>query len=776
MATVTPTRHDPSEATMEQPGGGSHRPGDLGLDVDLRDDAPDDHPADTPAATRTIGAPVELPTTSPPIGGVLVPGTPPPRGPQPRTASLDILRFHPDADADVRYLNRELSWLQFNERVLALAEDRDLQLLERAKFLAIFQANLDEFFQVRVAGLKEQVAAEVTGSNPDRLTPAEQLAAIDELVTELSVRHATVFRDEVVPALAEQGIRYSEWEELDDEDREHLVTIFEDQVFPVLTPLAVDPAHPFPYISNLSLNLAVLVRDPSATETRFARVKVPPVLPRFVVLPDGERFVPLEQVIAAHLDRLFPGLEVVEHHAFRVTRNADFEVEEEEADDLLQAIESELTRRRFGRVVRLEVEPDMTEPVLELLIRELEIDRHDVIVLPSPLDLSGLWALYDLERPDLRYPPFLPTTQARLVPAQGEALDLFAALRDGDVLVQHPYDSFATSTQAFIEEAARDPHVLAIKVTLYRTSGPGSPVIKALLDAAEAGKQVVALVELKARFDEEANIVWARALEEAGVHVAYGVVGLKTHTKICLVARNESGRIRRYAHIGTGNYNDKTARIYEDIGLLTADQELGADLTDLFNVLTGYSRQRAYRKLVTAPTMFRSRMLELIHRETEAPDGAIVGKMNSLVDAELIDALYEASRAGTSIDLIVRGICCLRPGVDGRSEHIRVRSIVGRYLEHSRIYRFGSEARGYDYLIGSGDWMPRNLDRRVEALAPVEDPDLEARLEEVLQVSLADDLLAWELGPDAVWRRVPTRIGVDAHLTLQERARHRGPR
>jgi polyphosphate kinase len=768
---------------------GEPQRGDVELDVDLRDlglgrpgeraparpDGGSSERRPTPAGQPAqVEAPVELPGPSRAAGEVLVPGTPPPRQPQPRTESVGILRFHADDASDVRYLNRELSWLQFNERVLALAEDPDLELLERAKFLAIFQSNLDEFFQVRVAGLKEQVAAEVTGKNPDRLTPTDQLVAIDELVTVLSVRHARVFREEVIPALGEEGIRYSEWAELDDDDRKHLVTIFEDQVFPVLTPLAVDPAHPFPYISNLSLNLAVLVRDPASTETRFARVKVPPVLPRFVVLPDGERFVPLEQVIAAHLDRLFPGLEVVEHHAFRVTRNADFEVEEEEADDLLLAIESELTRRRFGRVVRLEVEPDMTEPVLELLIRELEIDRDDVIVLPSPLDLSGLWALYDLDRPDLKYPVFLPTTQPRLVPLQGEELDLFATLRDGDVLVQHPYDSFTTSTQAFIEQAARDPSVLAIKVTLYRTSGPGSPVIKALLDAAEAGKQVVALVELKARFDEEANIVWARALEEAGVHVAYGVVGLKTHTKISLVVRDEGGRIRRYAHVGTGNYNDKTARIYEDIGLLTADPDLGADLTDLFNVLTGYARQRAYRKLVTAPTLFRPRMLELIHREMDAPDGAIVAKMNSLVDAEMIDALYEASRAGTPIDLIVRGICCLRPGVPGRSETIRVRSVVGRYLEHSRIYRFGSEARGYDYLIGSGDWMPRNLDRRVEALTPVEDPGLKARLEEILQVGLADDLLAWELGPDAVWRRVVTRIGVDTHRTLQERARHRG--
>ncbi len=712
----------------------------------------------------------------PAVPHALVPGTPPPQQPHPRPVTLGILPYHHGDESDVRYVNRELSWLQFNERVLALAEDPNLALLERAKFLAIFQTNLDEFFQVRVAGLKEQLAAEVTGKNPDRLSPAEQLQAIGEVVNELSVRHATMFRDELIPALSEEGVRYSEWQELDDDDRQHLVAIFEDQVFPVLTPLAVDPAHPFPYISNLSLNLAVLVRHPGTTETRFARVKVPPVLPRFLVLPDGVRFVPLEQVIAAHLHRLFPGLEVVEQHAFRVTRNADFEVEEEEADDLLLAIESELTRRRFGRVVRLEVEPDMTAPVLELLVRELEIEHDDVIVLPSPLDLSGLWALYDLDRPDLKYGAFKPTTQTRLVPIAGEDLDLFAVLLDGDILLQHPYDSFTTSTQAFIETAARDPDVLAIKVTLYRTSGPGSPVIRALLDAAEAGKQVVALVELKARFDEEANIVWARALEEAGVHVAYGVVGLKTHTKICLVVRKEGGRVRRYAHVGTGNYNDKTARIYEDIGLLTADPALGADLTDLFNVLTGYARQRTYRRLVTAPTQFRLRMLELIHREMEAPDGSILCKMNSLVDAELIDALYDASRAGTPVDLVVRGICCLLPGVPGRSETIRVRSVVGRYLEHSRIYRFGSEERGYDYLIGSGDWMPRNLDRRVEALAPVEDPELKLRLEEILQVALADDLLAWELGSDGIWRRVPTRVGVESHLTLQERARHRSTR
>jgi polyphosphate kinase len=721
----------------------------------------------------------ERPTTTPEHPrkpATFVPGRVPDRGPQPRQRTRAILDLHPAEDDEVRHLNRELSWLQFDERVLALAEDPELPLLERAKFLAIFSSNLDEFYQVRVAGLLEQAAAGVTGSGADGMDPVDQLQAIDVYASELARRQAQLFHDEVVPALDAEGIRLSGWDALDDDDREHLVTIFEEQVFPVLTPLAVDPAHPFPYISNLSLNLAVVVRDPDDGDQHFARIKVPPILPRFVVLPDGERFVPLERVIAAHLDRLFPGWEIVEHHAFRVTRNADFEIEEEEADDLLLAIESELTRRRFGRVVRLEVEPDMTDEVLDLLVRELEIEHDAVITLPGPLDLSGLWALYDLDRPDLKQAPLPPTTQPRLSTSPGDELDLFGALRQGDVLVQHPYDSFATSVQAFVETAAHDPKVLAIKITLYRTSGPGSPIINALLDAAEEGKQVVALVELKARFDEEANIEWARALEEAGVHVAYGVVGLKTHTKTCLVVRDDGDRVRRYAHLGTGNYNDKTARIYEDVGILTADPALGADLTDLFNVLTGYSRQSSYRDLVVAPMNFRERMLELIAREAAADDGRIVAKMNSLVDSQIIDALYEASAAGTPVDLIVRGICCLRPGVAGVSERIRVRSIVGRYLEHSRIYRFGSEARGYDYLIGSGDWMPRNLDRRVEALAPVTDPVLQSRLEEILQVNLADDLLAWELRPDTTWRRVPVVQGVDTHLTLHERARERSGR
>ncbi|MEX2503483.1 MAG: RNA degradosome polyphosphate kinase [Egicoccus sp.] len=694
---------------------------------------------------------------------------------RPPGSTRSILEHHPvGPDGEVRHLNRELSWLQFDERVLALAENPDLPLLERTQFLAIFTSNLDEFFQVRVAGLREQVSAGATGSGADGMTPASQLAVIDLLAAGLSERAARLFGEDLVHRLADEGIRFSNWADLDDGDRAHLVEVFEDQIFPVLTPLAVDPAHPFPYLSNLSLNLAVIVRDPDDGERRFARIKVPPLLPRFVVLPDGERFVPVEQVIAAHLDRLFSGLEVLEHHVFRVTRNADFEVEEDEADDLLLAIETELTRRRFGSLVRLEIEPEMSDAVLDLLLRELEITRADVTSLPGPIDLSGLFALHGLDRPDLKYPSAHSVTQPRLsAAASGEHQDLFATLRDGDILVQHPYDSFTTSVRQFLETAATDPRVLAIKITLYRTSGPSSPISQALLDAAAEGKQVVALVELKARFDEEANIEWARVLEEAGVHVAYGVVGLKTHTKVCLVVRDDGDRVRRYAHIGTGNYNDKTARLYEDLGLLTADPDIGADLSELFNVLTGYSRQSDYRKLIVAPTAFRPRMLELIERERDAEDGHIMAKMNSLVDARLIEALYDASQAGTPVDLIVRGVCCLRPGVPGMSERIRVRSIVGRFLEHSRIYRFGSPARGYDYVIGSGDWMPRNLDRRVEAIVPVTEPVLQARLEEILQTCLDDDVLAWELHPDSVWRRVPERRGVDTHATLSERARQR---
>ena len=706
---------------------------------------------------------------------VLIPGSVPAGADARRSESLSILPWHPD---DTRFLNRELSWLQFDERVLAIAEDATLPLLERVKFVAIFTSNLDEFFQVRVAGLHEQVAVEAVGNNADGISPAEQLVAIDAMVRRVTARQATLVNSDLLPALEDEGIAIVGDHQVTPAERAHLDRLFEDLVFPVLTPLAVDPAHPFPYISNLSLNLAVRLRDTDGDE-RFARVKIPPVLPRLVALPGDARharFVPLESIIAARLDRLFPGVEVLDHHTFRVTRNADFEVEEEEADDLLLAIESELSRRRFGRAVRLEIEPAMSDEVRELLVRELETAERDVHVLPAPLGLSGLMALTDLDRPDLKLPTMTPVTATELATAPGEETDLFAVLRERDVLVHHPYDAFATSVQAFIEQAADDPDVLAIKITLYRTSGPGSPIIRALLDAAEAGKQVVALVELKARFDEEANIVWARALEEAGVHVAYGVVGLKTHTKIALVVRQEGAAVRRYVHLGTGNYNDQTARAYEDLGLLTSDPELGADLSDLFNVLTGYARQPSYRRLVVAPEGFRSRITELIAREAAAEDGHIVIKANALVDPDIIDALYDASQRGTRIELQVRGICALRPGVPGLSERITVRSIVGRFLEHSRIYRFGSEARGIDRLIGSGDLMPRNLDRRVEALAPVDDPRLAARLDEVLEVGRNDDLLAWDLGPDSVWRRATARTGVETHATLQERARRRSER
>ena len=690
-----------------------------------------------------------------------------------RPSTRPVLDDHPPVTGPRRLFNRELSWLGFNERVLALAGRDDVPWLERAKFLAIFTSNLDEFFQVRVSGLMEQVAAGLTREAADGMRPADQLAAIRTYVLALAAEQSRLFHDEVVPGLADQGVRFSNWSSLDGDDREWLVHEFEETVFPVLTPLAVDPAHPFPYISNLSLNLAVVVRDPDDGETRFARVKVPPILPRFVVMPDGERFVPLEQVIAAHLDRLFPGLEILEHHAFRVTRNADFEVEEDEADDLMLAIESELNRRRFGRVVRLEIEPDMPDNVLELLTRELDIDDDRVYRVSGPLGLDGLWALYDVDRSDLKYDAFLPVVPHRLTTLSGDEADVFAALRRGDVLLHHPYDSFGASVQHFIDAAARDPHVLAIKITLYRTSGPGSPLVRSLIKAAEEGKQVVALVELKARFDEEANIEWARVLEEVGVHVAYGVVGLKTHTKIALVVRKEGDRVRRYCHLGTGNYNDKTARIYEDIGLLTADPALGSDLTDLFNVLTGYGRQSAYRKLVTAPSTFRPRILDYIRRETEADDGHIVMKMNSLVDEEMVEALYTASRAGTPVDLVVRGICCLRPGVPGQSDNIRVRSVVGRYLEHSRIFRFGSPERGIDYLIGSGDLMPRNLNRRVEAITPIVGRELQERLDEILDTLLEDDVLAWELRPDGSWTRVPMVDGVDTHEHLQALALQR---
>jgi polyphosphate kinase len=702
-------------------------------------------------------------------------GAPP--APRPHTGGATPSPLHDD---DQRYVNRELSWLDFNARVLAMAERDDVPLLERAKFLAIFSQNLDEFFQVRVAGLKDQVAAGIGSPGAEGLSPNQQLDAVRARCTSLVEQQNRLFLDRVSPGLSAAGIHLSDWDELDEDDREYLVDVFEQDIFPVLTPLAVDPGHPFPYISNLSLNLAVMVRDPDTRERRFARVKVPNNYPRFVVMPDGERYVPLEQVIAEHLGALFPGMEIGAHHPFRVTRNSDLTLEEEEADDLLAAVEMELRRRRFGRAVRLEVAAGIDDETLALLTRELDLGPSDVYVVEGPIDLSGLWNVWDLPRSDLRDDPFTSVTQPRLAHVEDEAFDIFTRISEGDILVHHPYDSFTTSVVAFLRAAAADRHVVAIKQTLYRTSAD-SAIIKALIRAAEAGKQVAALVELKARFDEQANVTWARALEQAGVHVVYGLVGLKTHAKTSLVVRQEVDGIRRYCHIGTGNYNERTARLYEDLGLLTCDPEIGADLTQLFNYLTGYGRQEQFRKLLVAPGPLRPRLAELIAAEAEAPEGTgrIVLKLNSLVDTEMIDALYAASQAGVEIDLLVRGMCSLRAGVPGLSERIRVRSIVGRFLEHSRIYYFanGDGPGRPTYLIGSADVMPRNLDRRVEAVVPVGDPELQARLQSIIDVNLADDDLAWTMQPDGSYQRVSSGPGeCNTHATLRRQAAERARR
>ncbi|MGA7049761.1 MAG: RNA degradosome polyphosphate kinase, partial [Mycobacterium sp.] len=593
-----------------------------------------------------------------------------------------------------RYLNRELSWLDFNARVLALAADTSLPLLDRAKFLAIFASNLDEFYMVRVAGLKRRDEMGLSVRSADGLTPREQLARIGEQTQRIATRHARVFLDSVRPALAEEGIYIVTWADLDHAEREELSTYFTEQVFPVLTPLAVDPAHPFPFVSGLSLNLAVTVKQPEDGTKHFARVKVPDNVDRFVELkkrdgangadgPGEVRYLPLEELIAAFLPVLFPGMEIVEHHTFRITRNADYEVEEDRDEDLLQALERELARRRFGSPVRLEIADNMTESMLELLLRELDVNPGDVIEVPGLLDLSSLWQIYGIDRPGLKDPTFVPATNPAFADRETPR-SIFATLREGDVLLHHPYDSFSTSVQRFIELAAADPNVMAIKQTLYRTSGD-SPIVRALIAAAEAGKQVVAMVEIKARFDEQANIRWARALEQAGVHVVYGYVGLKTHCKTCLVVRREGSAIRRYCHVGTGNYNGKTARLYEDVGLLTASPEIGADLTDLFNSLTGYSRKVSYRNLLVAPHSIRAGIIERVELEIAAHrehgGGRIRMKMNALVDEQVIDALYRASQAGVRVEVVVRGICALRPGVQGFSENIAVRSILGQFLE-----------------------------------------------------------------------------------------------
>ncbi|MEV0002045.1 RNA degradosome polyphosphate kinase [Micromonospora sp. NPDC050980] len=657
-----------------------------------------------------------------------------------------------------RFLNRELSWLDFNARVLALAEDPRTPLLERAKFLAIFAGNLDEFYMVRVAGLKRRLSAGLPVRGGDRLPLRTQLELITEKAADLVARHAACFVDDVLPRLAEEDVRILRWSELDDAERERLRTWFREHIFPVLTPLAVDPAHPFPYISGRSLNLAVAVRDPDGGSELFARVKVPNNVPRFVrVARDrpGVRFLPVEDLISVHLGQLFSGMQVVECHLFRVTRNAEVEVDEDRDEDLLQALERELARRRFGPPVRLEVAASISDHMLELLVRELDVDDHDVLRVRGLLDLSALWQVYgEADRPELKDRPFVPATHPRLT--EGEVpRSVFATLRDGDVLVHHPYHSFATSVQRFVEQAAADPNVLAIKQTLYRTSGD-SPIVDALVDAAAAGKQVVVLVELKARFDEVANIGWARTLERAGCHVVYGLVGLKTHCKTALVVRQEGNQIRRYCHIGTGNYHPKTARLYEDFGMLTADPEIGADLTDLFNVLTGYSRQTAFRRLLVAPQGIRSGLIERIDREIEhvrlGMPGLVQFKVNALVDEEITDALYRASRAGVHVDLLIRGMCMLRPGVPGLSENIRVRSILGRFLEHSRIFRFGNNGDA-EFWMGSADLMHRNLDRRVEALVQVSDPVARAELDHVLAAAFEPEVDAFELAADGTWHR-----------------------
>ncbi|CAN5919857.1 RNA degradosome polyphosphate kinase [soil metagenome] len=683
----------------------------------------------------------------------------------------------PPGLGSARYLNRELSNMAFNARVLAVATDKRRPLLERAKFLAIFGTNNDEFFQKRVGSLREQATTGAETVSPDQIPPAEQLQAVRSYAQQLADQQSALFTDEIAPGLAAGGLALCEWRELDDDELAYLATYFDDQVFPVLTPLAIDPGHPFPHISSLSLNLAVVLHDPDRSRRQLARVKVPSLLQRFVGLPGGDRFVPIEVLIAHKLDTLFPGMEVREWHQFRVTRNADLAIREDEAEDLLVTIEDHLLERRFGRAVRLEVHLSMPEWLVERLQRELDLDAAAVTAIDGLLDMSALWQLYGSGPSELRDPSWEPRVPARLARLDGRPGAIFAEIAEGDVFVHHPYDSFDASVQRFIVDASRDPAVLAIKVSIYRTTDEESPIVEALIRAAEAEKQAVAMVELKARFDEEANISRARRLEDAGVHVAYGLIGLKTHSKVALVVREEDGTLRRYAHIGTGNYNPSTAKIYEDIGVLTCDSDVSHDLSQLFNTLTGYSRHDDYRKVLVAPRSLRTRMAELIEREIEADDGHIVVKVNNLVDIDMIDAFYDASEQGTDVDLLVRSICCLRPGVKGLSERIHVRSIVGDFLEHSRVFRFGSAERGYDYLIGSADLMPRNLDRRVEAVLPVTDADAMARLQQILDIAFADDQLAWELdGDDGSWHKVTETDGVHTHERLRALAIERATR
>jgi polyphosphate kinase len=686
------------------------------------------------------------------------------------------------------YFNRATSWIEFNRRVLQEAYDDRTPLLERLKFMAIFSNNLDEFFMVRVAGIKQQIEADVQQHSADGLSPQQQLDAICKQLQPLVCEQHRFFEQTLRPLLAAQGIVLLKFQDLKPSQQKVLDKYFEEQIFPVLTPLAIDPAHPFPYISSLSLNLAVVVKDGQTGEQRLARVKVPNGLPRFIPLPVEPKEtkaatqkpqpwlgVPIEEVIAHNLEALFPGMVIRAYHAFRITRSGDLELETDNADDLLIAIEQEIRKRRFGSVVRLELQKEAPAAIRQMLLEELSLQEADIYEVEGLVGLNSLFALRDLPRPDLQDPLWQSVVPPRLqfvnqsdqddaLPTspdlanragEHEGLDFFSLIRDQDLLVHHPYEAFAASVQRFITIAAHDPQVLAIKMTLYRTSGD-SPIVKALIAAAENGKQVAALVELKARFDEENNILWARRLEKVGVHVVYGVPSLKTHAKTVMVVRREAGKIIRYVHLGTGNYNPKTARLYEDLGLFSCQPDLGADLSDLFNFLTGYSRQRDYRKLLVAPVSLRERLLQLIAREAKhaqtGQPGRIIVKMNAITDTELIIALYQASQAGVKIDLIIRGMCCLRPGVARVSENIRVISVIGRFLEHSRIFYFENQGQP-EVFIGSADWRGRNLDRRVEVVTPIEDPKIKAKLREILDILLLDNRQAWELQPDGTYKQ-----------------------
>lgn len=646
-------------------------------------------------------------------------------------------------------IDREISWLSFNERVLELAEDESIPLLERVRFLTIFASNLDEFYMVRVASLLSKLESNPNHVNSAGFTPAELLAAISVRVRELTERHAKLFKSAISSGLTKNGIEIIRWDDLSDDERSYVSRIFSDRIFPVLTPLAVDPSHPFPYISGLSLNLAVIVKNPKSSEEYFARVKVPPILSRFVSvspIPQSRRFLPLEDLIAIHLQELFPGMLIEDHYTFRITRNQDIELDDDDTENLLTSLEQELARRRFGPPVRLEIEEGVDQQLLNKLCDQLNINPANVMSLPAPLNLRDLVTIADLDLPKLKYPSFGSRTVAALREVDAEEPDLFfAAIRQGEILLHHPYESFTSSVVQFLQHAAQDPQVLAIKQTLYRTSGD-SPIIEALIEAAEAGKQVLAVIELRARFDEQANVRWARKLEAAGVHVVYGLMGLKTHAKLSLVVRDEQQGLRLYCHMGTGNYNPKTARFYEDLGMLSADPVLTEDLTKLFNQLSGFAPHSTYSRLLVAPRTLRNGLLERIKNESDnakagKPSGIQI-KLNSLLDEEFVEALYEASQSGVKIDIVVRGICSIKPGIKGLSENIKVRSILGRFLEHSRIYHFVNGGED-EFWIGSADLMHRNLDRRVESLVRVERPAHKTSLQEIFDISMSDETASW---------------------------------